>query len=46
MELLEGRTLREVLATGALPIRKAAEYGRQIADGLAAAHDPASSIAI
>src|SRR6186713_588875 len=39
MELLDGRTLRDVLATGALPVRKAVEYGRQIADGLAAAHE-------
>ena len=39
MELLEGRTLREVLVEGSIPIRKAVEYGRQIADGLAAAHD-------
>ncbi len=39
MELLDGRTVREVLAAGALPVRKAVEYGRQIADGLAAAHD-------
>ena len=41
MELLDGRTLRDVLATGALPVRKAVEYGRQIADGLAAAHERA-----
>lgn len=39
MELLEGNTLRELLASGALPTRKAIEYGRQITDGLAAAHD-------
>ena len=38
MELLEGETLRERLATGALPVRKAIEYGVQIARGLAAAH--------
>ena len=39
MELLEGETLRERLADGALPLRKAIEYGVQIARGLAAAHD-------
>ena len=38
-ELLEGSTLREVLADGALPVRKALDYGVQIATGLAAAHD-------
>jgi serine/threonine protein kinase len=38
-ELLEGSTLREVLRHGALPIRKAIDYGVQIANGLAAAHD-------
>src|SRR6266550_2124395 len=38
-ELLEGETLRERLAAGALPVRKAIEYGIQIAHGLAAAHD-------
>src|SRR6059036_1872623 len=40
-ELLEGKTLREVLgstATAALPVRKATEYALQIAHGLAAAH--------
>src|SRR5262245_54456717 len=40
-ELLEGKTLREVLgttATTALPVRKATEYALQIAQGLAAAH--------
>jgi len=38
-ELLEGQTLRQELAGGALPLRRAAEYGTQIAEGLAAAHD-------
>ncbi|HEY3886348.1 MAG TPA: protein kinase, partial [Vicinamibacterales bacterium] len=39
MELLEGETLRERLRQGPVPIRKAAEIARQIAHGLAAAHD-------
>src|SRR5947209_19774671 len=38
-ELLEGETLRERLTSGPLPVRKAIEYGIQIARGLAAAHD-------
>ena len=38
-ELLEGETLRERMAGGALPQRKAIDYGLQIARGLAAAHD-------
>jgi eukaryotic-like serine/threonine-protein kinase len=38
-ELLEGLTLREHLRRGPLPIRKAVDYARQIAHGLAAAHD-------
>src|SRR5579859_6759038 len=37
-ELLEGKTLREVLNCGALPLRKATEYALQVAQGLAAAH--------
>jgi hypothetical protein len=37
-ELLEGETLRNRLASGALPWRKAAEIGAAIADGLAGAH--------
>src|SRR5579872_3554090 len=38
-ELLEGETLRDRLANGVLTSRKAIEYARQIASGLAAAHD-------
>ena len=38
MELVEGKNLRELLAGGALPLRKVLEIGGQIADGLAAAH--------
>jgi hypothetical protein len=39
MELLDGETLRDRLATGALPVRKAVEIAVQIARGLGAAHD-------
>src|SRR5271163_2816017 len=38
-ELLEGDTLRQQLERGPLPVRKAIDYGVQIANGLAAAHD-------
>src|SRR4029077_6845659 len=38
-ELLEGDTLRQRLSHGKLAPRKVAEYARQIADGLAAAHE-------
>ncbi|HTV14821.1 MAG TPA: serine/threonine-protein kinase, partial [Acidobacteriaceae bacterium] len=38
-ELLEGSTLRQLLQAGPIPIRKAIDYGVQIARGLAAAHD-------
>jgi Tol biopolymer transport system component len=38
-ELLEGETLRDRLAHGALPVRKAIDYAVRIASGLAAAHD-------
>lgn len=37
-ELLEGATLGERLRSGALPLRKAIDYGGQILRGLAAAH--------
>ncbi len=38
-ELLEGKTLRERLGEGPLPLRKAVDYGVQMANGLAAAHE-------
>ena len=38
-ELLEGETLRSVIDRGALAPRKAIDYGVQIAQGLAAAHE-------
>ncbi|HEX4950572.1 MAG TPA: protein kinase, partial [Blastocatellia bacterium] len=38
-ELLDGTELRAQLEPGALPVRQAIEYARQIAAGLAAAHD-------
>ena len=38
-ELLEGESLRSRLHSGPLPSRKAIEYARQIAEGLAAAHE-------
>jgi eukaryotic-like serine/threonine-protein kinase len=38
-ELLEGESLAGILERGALPIRKATEYGIQIARALAAAHE-------
>jgi eukaryotic-like serine/threonine-protein kinase len=37
-ELLDGETLRERMRAGAVPIRKALDYARQIADGLGAVH--------
>jgi serine/threonine protein kinase len=38
-ELLEGETLREQMKRGRLSVRKAIDYGVQIARGLAAAHE-------
>lgn len=38
-ELLEGKSLAESLRRGPLPLRKAIDYGVQIAQGLAAAHE-------
>lgn len=39
MELVEGRTLARRLATGPVSVELALAYGRQIAEGLAAAHE-------
>ena len=39
MELIEGKTLRDMLLAGALPVRKAIEVATQIAEGLAKAHE-------
>jgi eukaryotic-like serine/threonine-protein kinase len=39
IEWLEGKTLRQELAHGALPVRRVLDIGVQIALGLAAAHD-------
>ena len=39
MELLQGETLRARLNAGMIPPRKLTDYARQIAEGLAAAHE-------
>ncbi len=39
MELLEGETLRDTLVSGAIPQRKSLLLAREIAEGLAAAHE-------
>jgi eukaryotic-like serine/threonine-protein kinase len=39
MELVAGRTLREILADGALPVKRLLQIAPQIADGLAKAHE-------
>ena len=38
MELVEGHTLRELLAAGPLPIKRLLDLAAQVADGLATAH--------
>jgi WD40 repeat protein len=38
MELVDGKTLREIFETGRLPVSRALDVGTQIADGLARAH--------
>ena len=38
MELVEGHTLRDLIAQGPMPIRQTWSIARQLADGLAAAH--------
>src|SRR6266542_6881816 len=39
MELVEGKTLRELLFAGALPIKRVLAIAAQVADGLARAHE-------
>src|SRR5258706_8429307 len=39
MELVEGKPLSELIATGALPVKRALELAAQIADGLGKAHE-------
>jgi predicted ATPase/predicted Ser/Thr protein kinase len=39
MELVEGKTLRKLLASGLMPMRKAIEIAAQVAEGLAKAHE-------
>ncbi len=39
MELVEGKTVRELLVSGALTIRKAIEIAAQVAEGLTKAHE-------
>ena len=39
MELVEGKTLRELLVCGSLPMRKAIEIAAQVAEGLTKAHE-------
>ena len=39
MELVEGKTLRELLGVGLLPMRKAIEIAAQVAEGLTKAHE-------
>ncbi len=39
MELVDGRTLREILYAGALPVRRALNLAAQLADALARAHE-------
>ncbi|MGA8492004.1 MAG: protein kinase [Terriglobales bacterium] len=39
MELVEGKTLRDLLVSGFLPMRKVIEIAAQVADGLAKAHE-------
>jgi eukaryotic-like serine/threonine-protein kinase len=38
-ELVDGRTLRDEMGRGGLPVRRLLDLGAQIADGLAAAHE-------
>ena len=42
-ELLQGESLRERLSADALPVRKAVQFGLQVVDGIAAAHEKGRS---
>jgi serine/threonine protein kinase len=39
MELVEGKTLRELLVSGPLPVKRALQIGAAVAEGLARAHE-------
>ena len=39
MELVDGKTLRELLVSGALPVKRLLQLATQIAEGLAKAHE-------
>ena len=39
MELIEGKTVRDLLPEGLPPIRKSIEIAAQVAEGLAKAHE-------
>src|SRR5262249_32580279 len=39
MEKVDGKTLRELLGVGALPVKRTLSIGAQVADGLAKAHE-------
>lgn len=39
MELVDGKSLREILQAGSLPIKRAVSLAAQVADGLAKAHE-------
>ncbi|MGH9366006.1 MAG: protein kinase domain-containing protein [Thermoanaerobaculia bacterium] len=39
MERVEGKTLRELLSSGALPVKRVLSIGAQVADGLSKAHE-------
>ena len=38
MEFVDGQTLRDILSAGPIPLKRALDFARQIADGLAKAH--------
>jgi TolB-like protein len=38
MEFVDGQTLRDILKAGPIPLKRAVDYARQVADGLAKAH--------